>query len=450
MEKIPSSYRDPAGFVFTHEGKVYRYISPGYEPVYTYFTQSGLYAELAIDRMILRHRELDQDLGFDLPPGRVLLPDQVSFISYPYEWSFDMWKDAALLTLRIAFISLEKGMMLKDATPFNIQFQNGQPVFIDTLSFELYKEGSPWVAYRQFCESFLGPLLLMKYGHPGFGKLFMTWPDGIPLDELVKLLPRKARYNLANYLHIYLQASFAKRKPGTDKKEASLSRQKLQILLNGLLGYVSKMTAIKAKTTWDDYYLSTITGREYLDAKTILVKQFLQDIEFDSVIDLGANDGHFSKLLKGKQVVTIDSDPNCINGLYLWAKEENASLLPLVIDLAAPSPAIGFANKERNSITERLKTDLVMALALIHHLAIGKNISLPMIAGWLSDMSQYLLIEFVPKEDEKVQLLLQNREDIFSHYSADLFREAFGCHYAIMKEEKVGDTDRILFLLKRK
>ena len=150
MEQIPSSYRDSAGFVFTHEGRVYRYIHPGYEPVYGHFMQSGLYAALAVERMILRHQELDRDPGFGLPTGRVLLPDQIPFISYPYEWSFDMWKDAAVLTLKIALASLANGMMLKDATPFNIQFLQGRPVFIDTLSFDLYQEGSPWIAYRQF------------------------------------------------------------------------------------------------------------------------------------------------------------------------------------------------------------------------------------------------------------------------------------------------------------
>jgi len=345
--------------------------------------------------------------------------------------------------------ALEKGMMLKDATPFNIQFRNGSPVMIDTLSFELYKPGSPWVAYRQFCESFLGPLLLMKYGHPGAGRLFTVYPDGIPLNELVTLLPAKAGRNLNNYLHIFLQAALSKRNKGRKETVQVLPRQKLLVLLNGLLAYVSKLQVKKMATTWDDYYTDTILGDGYLKAKTVLVSELSDSVSFDSVLDLGANDGHFSKLFKRKTMIALDADPNCINDLYLWSKKEKADLLPLVADLTLPSPAIGFANQERDSLTSRLRSGLVLALALVHHLAIAKNIPLRMILEWLKPMGEFLLIEFVPKEDEKVQLLLLNRADIFADYSADHFRTLCAVHYTILREALIPGSQRILFLLKR-
>ena len=448
MQPLPSSYRDNDGFVFEFNGKVYRYIHPRYEKHFDRLIKSGLCLDLRTSSMLLAHDEITNEKGIWFPDGRVLLPNQVPFISYPYEWSFDMWKDAALLTLAIAKKSLQKGMMLKDATPFNVQFVKGRPIFIDTLSLEIYEEGKPWVAYRQFCECFLAPLLLMHFAHPDCGKLFTIYPNGIPLDVLVKLLPAKARWNVNTLMHIYLQAGITKKKKEKATAPPNFSKQKLEVILNGLVGYVNKLRVKKVKTTWDDYYTHTILGKDYLLAKTGLVQSFLQDIEFDSVLDLGANDGHFSFLFDNKRVISLDADANCINELYKKAKKENRDILPLAIDLLSPSPAIGWNNAERNSITQRLKADVVLALALVHHLAIANNVPLAMIASWLQPMGKLLVIEFVPKEDEKVKGMLQNREDIFDKYSLADCKEAFADHFEILREEMVGNTGRVLLLMK--
>ena len=166
MQINPSSYRDNSGFVFKQNDTVYRYIHPSYEPHYLRLMNSGLYDELVQTKKLISHQEITDTTECSFTDGKVLLPQQISFISYPYEWSFDMWKDAALLTLQIAMTSLKKEMILKDATPFNVQFINSKPVFIDTLSFENYEAGKPWIAYHQFSECFLAPLLLMHYCHP--------------------------------------------------------------------------------------------------------------------------------------------------------------------------------------------------------------------------------------------------------------------------------------------
>jgi hypothetical protein len=450
MQALPSSYRDNDGFVFEQDGKIFRFIHPRYEEHYQFFLSSRLYDELVKKGLLLSHREITDQGSFDLPPGRVILPQQIPFISYPYEWSFDMWKDAALLTLQIALTALEKDMVLKDATPFNVQFLNGRPVFIDTLSFEKYQDGKPWIAYRQFCECFLAPLLLMHYCHPGTDKLFMAYPGGIPLDLLVSLLPKKARWNLDTYLHVYLQARFLGNGNNKTGKAQHLPKQKLRVLFTGILNYVSKLSLKKTRSTWDDYYTGTILGKAYLDAKTKLAASFLHELDYETVIDLGANDGHFSLLCKNKRVVAIDADVNCINGLYNTIKKERLDILPLVVNLVTPSPAIGWNNRERDSLSIRLKADLVMALALVHHLAIANNVPLAMIAEWLQPMGKYLLIEFVPKEDEKVQLLLQNREDIFTDYTLLYFKNIFEKYYSVVREERIGDTSRVLFLLKQK
>ncbi len=448
----PASFRDNSGFIFKKDDRFYRFVSPVYETHYSRLMSSGLYDELVKKNKLIPHQELTETTAFDFYDGRILLPEQIPFISYPYEWSFDMYKDASLLTLQVAMISLQKEMILKDATPFNIQFYKGRPVFIDTLSFENYEEGKLWIAYRQFCECFLGPLLLMHYCHPDCNKLFAVYPNGIPMDVLASLLPKRSKWNMNTQLHVHLQAKFSGKSKQKAADENNFSKKKLELLLKGLESFVQKLSLKKIKTTWADYYTDTILGDDYLQAKTKLVQSFISDIDFKSVIDLGANDGHFSLLLnKDKQVVATDADSNCINQLYLKIKNENrTNVLPLINNLTTPSPAIGWANAERESLTTRLKSDLVLALALIHHLAIANNVPLKLIAVWLKPMGQYLIIEFVPKSDEKVKLLLQNRQDIFDTYSLEHFKNIFTADFEILKEEKVGNTERFLFLMKRK
>lgn len=451
MQTHPASYRDKSGFVFEQDGKIYRYVHPDYDIHYTQLMSSGLYEDVVKKGKLIAHHELSEIQQFGFADGRVLLPDQIPFISYPYEWSFDMWKDAALLTLQMAMAALKKEMILKDATPFNIQFHKGKPIFIDTLSFENYEEGKPWIAYRQFSECFLAPLLLMHYCHPDTGKFFTIYPNGIPMDVLVSLLPKRSKWNMNTLLHVHLQAKFSGKQKQRAGNENNFSKQKLEILLKGLDRFVQKLVLKKVKTTWDDYYTDTILGDDYLQAKTALVKLLISSIDYKTVIDLGANDGYFSLLFgDDKNVLATDADSNCINELYHKIKKEGiTNILPLVNNLSVPSPAIGWANTERESITVRLKADLVLALALVHHLAIAHNVPLYLIANWLYPMGEHLIIEFVPKSDEKVKLLLQNRNDIFDEYNLENFKSIFATKYQIIKEEKVGNTNRVLFLMKR-
>lgn len=452
---LPASYRDNAGFVFEHERKIYRCINKIYFPHYNHLLQSGLYKELTDVGRLIRHEEVDTSFFFsdNLDDIKILLPEQLPFISYPYEWSFDMWKDAAIVTLKVLQISSAKEMILKDATPFNVQFNNGRPVFIDILSFEIYKEGKPWIAYRQFCESFLSPLLLMHYGHRDMAKFFMAYPDGIPLEITKSLLPIKAKFNLHVYMHILMQIKVSTITKNNPESNKDFSLKKLQVLVKGLLDFVSSLTSKKDKSTWDDYYTDTILGNEYLLYKKNTVAGFCESISFKTVIDLGANDGYFSMLLKEKadNIIAVDFDSNCVNELYKKIRQEKfLNIVPLVVTLNMPSPSIGWANAERTSLTERLKADLVLALALVHHLAISNNVPLPKIADWFSKMGDYLIIEFIPKSDEKVKQLLLHREDIFFEYNIKNFKTSFGEYYNILKEQKVGDTERILFLMKRK
>lgn len=456
MQPIASSYRDPSGFIFEDGGKFYRYIAPPYFDDYTMLMESGLYKALSEANRLVKHEEIKDSGRFGQMPdprGKIILPEQIPFISYPYEWSFDMWRDAAIVTLKIASASLEKAMMLKDATPYNIQFFKGRPVFIDTLSFEEYKEGSPWIAYRQFCECFLGPLLLMHYGHRDAAKLFLSYPDGIPLDMIRSLLPKKAKWNIHVYLNIFVQAKIAAGQKGSGEQHKPLVKSKLELLLKGLTGFIEKLKPRSSASEWDNYYAETILGKEYLESKTAIIKKLTDDLSFRTMIDLGANDGFFSLLLKDRAelIIATDGDSNCINALYREIRKQKIkNILPLVSMLNNPSPATGWANAERESLTQRLQGDLVLALALVHHLAISANLPLARIAKRFADMCTLLIIEFVPRTDEKVQLLLKDRRDDFPGYDEGHFKAAFDEYFNVVKEEKAGSSGRIIFLMKKK
>lgn len=452
LTALPSSYRDNDGFVFKQDDTYYRLIKPSYFSHYNLLMNSGLYKALTDAGRLVQHNELNATLFQQNKDCKIILPEQIPFISYPYEWSFDMWRDAAIVTLKIATQALEFGMILKDATPFNIQFYNGRPVFIDTLSFEKYEEGTSWIAYHQFCECFLGPLLLMHYGHRDLGKLFLVYPNGVPLDVVKSLLPFKSKFNIHVYMHIWLQAKMASKAKGEDSTKKEFSKQKLHTLLNGLTSFVSSLYQKKIKSVWDDYYTDTILGNQYLDAKKIIVEKFIASISFKKVVDLGANEGYFSLLLKDKaeHIIATDFDSNCINELYRKIRKDKIkNIVPLVSTLNIPAPSIGWNNEERSSLKERLKADLVLALALVHHLAIAVNIPLGFIAKWLSEMGSYLIIEFVPKSDEKVKQLLKNREDIFDEYAAKEFENIFSQYFKIITFKTVGNTDRVIYLMKK-
>jgi len=215
LSKVSGSFRDPSGFLFYLNGQIYRQINTEYQQEYELLMHSGLYDELCSQKMLVPHEEVSQDLALNDKAYKVIQPHQLPFISYPYEWSFSQLKDAALLTLSIQQMSLKKDMVLKDASAYNIQFFQCRPVFIDTLSFERYDEGTPWCAYRQFCQHFLAPLALMSRTHIGLNQLLRLYIDGIPLDIASSLLPLSSKLNFSLGLHIHLHAKSQKKHANT-------------------------------------------------------------------------------------------------------------------------------------------------------------------------------------------------------------------------------------------
>src|SRR5829696_10126729 len=237
-QQHPSSYRDPSGYIFTYQGEIYRQVNKSFQKDFELFNSSGLYPLLVSENLLIPHKEIDENFTGDSSCFKSIQPERISLISYPYEWSFSMLKDAALLTLELALKALKQGMILKDASPFNVQLHKGKMIFIDSLSFEEYKEGEPWVAYRQFCENFLGPLALMHYVGMPMQQLFLAHPNGIPLQYIKNLLPFRSRLNVQLYLHIHLHASLSSPSKREQKKPV-LSKSKLIQLLSSLQSVVS-------------------------------------------------------------------------------------------------------------------------------------------------------------------------------------------------------------------
>lgn len=457
---MTSSFRDPSGFVFRHNGSVYRQVNKGYRENYELLFSSGLYDALVSERYLIPHNEVVLS-GYKPTPDawKIITPEQIPFISYPYEWPFGMLKDAALLTLSIQKMALEHGMSLKDASAFNIQFVKGRPVLIDTLSFEKYPEGKPWVAYKQFVEHFLCPLTLMSMVDIRLTRLSSIFLDGIPVDLTSRLLPLRSRLNLSILLHIDAHASTQK-KFAAKKLEKSLttrrfSKQALLGLIENLEGTVHRLTWNQKVTQWEDYYEEDKNNYndESLQHKARLVEQYLGVVKPKRVWDMGANTGYFSKIGAelGADVISFDIDYGALETHYRHIVEKRQEkILPLFSDITNPSASLGWENGERMSLFQRGPADVVMALALIHHLAISSNLPFSHIASGFAKLSKHLIVEFIDKEDSQVQILLANREDIFHDYSKDQFEKAFTEYFHIRKAIPIRASKRVLYLMERR
>lgn len=448
---LNSSFRDPSGFLFSRDGNLYRQINKSYQTNYDYLISSGLYQKLINKQLLIPHQEVDiKPLILD-SSYKVIKPERIKFISYPYEWCFSQLRDAALITLRIQEIALQFGMSLKDSSSYNIQFHRGKPILIDTLSFEIYREGQPWIAYRQFCQHFLAPLSLMAYRDFRLNQLLRIYLDGIPLDLTSQLLPAKSRVNLPVLMHIHTHAASQKRMAGKEfSSKGKMNRTSFLGLLDSLKSSIRKLKWRPSGTEWGEYYQDNNYSLQGFKHKKELVGEYLDILKPKQVWDLGANVGVFSRLASEKGAITIafDSDQAAVEKNYLKCRQGNEkNILPLLLDLTNPSPNIGWANCERMTIVERNTADTVLALALIHHLAISNNVPLDRICRYFRSIGNSLIIEFVPKDDSQVERLLISREDIFADYNRISFENTFSKHFDIRQAEKVQDSSRYIYMM---
>jgi ribosomal protein L11 methylase PrmA len=450
-----ASFRDPAGFVYHHEGMLYRQVNACYRKEYDKLMESRLYERLVNKNWLVPHNEVDRP-GLTAQAYKILQPSKINFISYPYEWCFSQLKDAALRTLDIQDMALEHDMTLKDASSYNIQFAESGPIFIDTLSFATYQEGSPWEAYRQFCQHFLAPLALMSRVDVRLNQLLRVYIDGIPLDLASKLLPFSTRFDSRLLLHIHLHARMQKKHAESGANVKQKNSRRVSISKVGLKGIIASLRkAIRrlhwepVGTEWVNYYQSTNYSDTAFKEKTRLVQEFLSRVNPKMVWDLGANTGQFSRIAtsKGALAVAFDVDMGAVEVNYRQLSAKSVELLPLVVDLTNPSPSLGWHSSERDSLTARGPADCVLALALIHHLAISNNLPFDLVAYFFADVSRNLIIEYVPKDDSQVQRLLSSRPDIFVSYTVEGFETAFEKYFSIVDKRALSGSGRILYLM---
>jgi hypothetical protein len=456
-----SSFRDPAGFIFEHNGQIYRQINYAGADDYEHFISSGLYQKLIDAKLLIPHKEIKDTKKFSSHKKRykIIQPELVPFISYPYEWTFHQLKDAALLTLQVQKIALEYGMILKDSSAYNVQFVGKRPVFIDTLSFWRHKPGDPWEGYKQFCEHFVAPLAICAYASPDIMPTLRVFLDGIPLRLATKLLPPRTRMRVGLMSHIYLHSSSQNRYERLDesKKRSTKTRKVSPMALNGLLSSlentVKKLKLSKRDTQWGDYYTFTNYSDNSFEEKKMIVKQLLTQVKPKTVWDMGANDGTFSNIAAdlGAYTLAFDIDAKAVEQNYGLHDKRDNLILPLVQDLSNPSPSLGWAHAERHSLEGRGPADVTMSLALIHHLAISNHAPFSQIASFFARISKHLIIEFVPKGDSKVELLLSSfSRNKFEGYSQENFEAAFSKYFKQIEKKPVKGSKRVIYLYRTK
>lgn len=436
-------------------GSVYRQINEVGRVDFDMMVSSGLYDVLVQLNLLVPHKAVRlSGLPADKNRYQVIEPQAIPFISYPYEWSFPQLRDAALLTLKVQTLALKHGMILKDASAYNVQFIGKNPVFIDTLSFTKYEEGKAWEGYKQFCEHFLAPLAVaQKVGEQSL-KLLQAYIEGLPLALAVSLLPGRAKFKKGILTHLYLHARSQVRHQGSGTKSAARPMLRVSTFaMNGLMA--SLESAVKAtkpskkSTEWGDYYeFTNYEGKAFKD-KAKQVDMFLGELgKLKTVWDIGANNGEFSELAakRGAYTIAMDIDPKAVAFNYLKHNKLDSIMLPLVQDIVAPSPSLGWELNERFSLVERGSADVILALAVIHHLSIGRNIPFNKVASMLAGIGKNVIIEFVPKNDSKVKQLLASRPDIFPDYDAAHFEAAMEKHFKLAGKKQIKNSERVLYL----
>lgn len=455
--RLSASFRDPNGFIFKQNGILYRQVNQSYASEYSLLIESGLYAKLIKAGLLIPHEETSVSPVEPVQAYKVIQPEYVPFISYPYEWPFGLLKEAALTTLSIQKRALKAGMTLKDASAYNIQFVNGKAVLIDSLSFDIYNEGEPWVAYRQFCQHFLAPLALMAHTDVRLNQLLRVYIDGVPLDLASRLLPFRSRLDFGLLTHLHLHARLQKQSanPTVQPRGGSgrMTKQAMLGLIESLEGTVKKLRWKPAGTEWGDYYQITNYSDAAFRHKQSLISNWASRVKPNVVWDLGANDGTFSRVASAQNAlaVSFDIDPAAVEQNYQQVKamgEKN--IVPLLLDLTNPSPSLGWHNRERDALLARAPADMVLALALIHHLAISNNVPLPQLAEFFADAGKWLVIEFMPKSDSQVQKLLTSRKDIFPNYTRESFEITFAERFSIREKVVVEESERYLYLMEKK
>lgn len=451
-----ASFRDPSGYVYVEDGAIKRVINPIYFKPYKTLTESGFYKTLFKNGLLIPHTELS-----NTEQNIIIKAEKIPFVTYPYEWSFNMYKEAALLTLKLQKYCLEHGFSLKDASAFNITFYNGKAIFIDTLSFDFYRENSPWRAYKQFITHFFGPLILAHYHGAQSFKLMSNFIDGIPVKMISSMLPIRTKFSPVLYSNIHLLAKLENKHNEDYKGEskvAKLSKNGQLNIIKSLYNYIKNLD-LKEHSEWGNYYNKTNYSNDAFLNKSAIINNWVNSIKPNRLIDIGGNDGTFVRKLNTTAITTLvcDIDNNAVDHNHKTMKvNKEKFMLPFVLDVLNPSSAIGLNNTERDSFLNRIiafAPDVTLALAVIHHMSLSGNVPFRESAKFFSSFSKYLIIEFPKREDSWVQRLLNNKadfKDFFGFYNIEDFEKNYAAYFEINDKTTIGESERVLFFMKNK
>ncbi len=454
------SFRDRASRVFLRHGDIYRALTPQAQADWHRVSQLSFFKQLLSNGSVVRTRELsaDEAAEFELSSSTaaILQHDRIPFVSYPYEWSFSMLRSAAILHLEILTEAIEVGTILKDSSPYNVQFRGTQPVFIDIGSFVAHGENEPWTGYRQFCELMLFPLLLQAYRQIDLQPILRSHLDGISASQFLRHLSLRDRFRPGVFTHGWLQSLLERQTNASQTdtvgglKSSGFDRRLIQQNLRKLTALLQRLKWQPAATQWSHYRHELPHVVQDLEVKSSFVRGVCEKRPRSLAWDLGCNDGHFSRIAAdhAAYVVAMDQDHGCVERLYRELGEKPVSsgnILPLRIDLLNPSPAQGWRGRERSRLEDRGRPDLVLCLGLIHHLVIAGNIPLPEVVDWLASLKAEIIIEFPSKRDPMVQGLLRNKPDQYDDYSLPVLESALQvCGLKIQSRAALPSGERTL------
>jgi hypothetical protein len=462
LHQDSGSFRDPLSRVFVGNGEVVRaFTAVGAKDIEKVWKKPSIQNALASGELIESNLVSPASVGLNDPWVTAMTHPLIPFISYPYEWTFSMLKDAAQLQLKLTRETLADGIGLKDATPYNVQFIGSRPQFIDAGSFEKRRKGDPWYGYRQFCEMYLYPLMMQGYLGVGFQQFLRGSVNGISPDTMRKLLPASIRRPRKGRLtHVVLHAAAQNRFADSDNNmksdaaKAGMNAQVLDATLRKLQGIVKKISLGDKKSTWSEYSERGHYIESSLDEKQKFVRDAVASAPRKQVWDIGCNDGVFSRIAAAHSdyVVAMDADPLVVDRLYNTLKaEKNEQILPLYVDLTDSGGGVGWRGQERPGVFDRGRPDIVMALAVIHHMAITFHVPLASQLDMFRDLTPELIIEMPHADDPMVRKLLTNKRDgIHDDFTLEEFERLLNERFTVKSKMLLSSGTRTIFHAVRK
>lgn len=470
MTRVVGSFRDPSGYVFQHGERIFRALDAGAADLLRTLDAQGHLVRWAREGLVVGTRFVEESaLLAELTaahPGFAAFVehDRIAPITYPCEWSVSMLADAGRLTLKLQRELLDLGLSLKDATAYNIQFVRGKPIFIDLTSIEKPARLDLWFALGQFNRMFLYPLLLVKYAGWDLRSYFLPSLDGRSTLQVGQAFSWRRRWSPGLVFDIGLPFALERRvkagKVSAPRSSApapggeAVGHPAAQLMtLRRLDKKITRLAeSIAPETVWGDYTQICSYDDEAEASKKALVEEFLKEAKATEVLDIGCNTGDYSRIAAacGASVLATDFDVGAVEQMYQRIRKEAAAITPMVVDIANPTPGIGYLNAERPSFLDRVRPDCVLALAVIHHLLVGANLPMAAIRDLMATLTRrHLILEFVPTDDVMFRRLIEFRVNLFDHITLGHCLDVFGESFRLLRRESIRNSPRTLLLFEK-